>query len=948
MDQSSKYAISKLSVMIIAKDIVCRGLDLLLKRLRLKYSVRSNVFSVGKFFIVNGLLSLSLYLFLGFASQGVLAESSTSSRLSYASYYSIYDFTIPRQRADGALTALGQQADITVVYRLDWVTPFYTNAVMGKYTLPQAVDKLLANTGLTARFDPQGHLIISQKRDGDKSMNSKKKLLAATVAFFVGGGSQVGLAQVEGDETAWMLEEVVVTAQKRDQSLQDVSASIAVIDSKELSRRGISDMDDYLRLTPGVSFVDQGTGRNTLVIRGVAADLEAGRNVTGPTVGTYFGEVPINGFGLNGSGVDIKLVDMERIEILRGPQGTLFGSGSLSGTVRNIPEAPNLSVLEGGFKSEYSNTSNKGGDNTKLEAVINIPIIEDALAVRAVAYRHDNSGYIKNIAASHPTFSAIPEQFGGDSIAVDKDDIGSNVTEGGRISVLWQPIDKLKLNLQYLNQNVDEDGTGYINLGLDDDFSQTSIQSGGVFSNTGGLRRPNSESPDGEGVLEEMDLVNLVIEYDLNWASLLSTTAKVDQDTFVTTDVSSFLASPNFQAFDLRSDSFTQEIRLVSQLDGPLQFIAGLYYEDTDLINNNILHFSGDPALSIFSPLPDNSGSGYNEHIESKELIQKTMFGEISYAFNDHVELTLGARHYKYEKTSGVLAQGPLSGETDTSVSTEESGTNYKANLAYTPNDDTLLYAQWAEGFRLGNTQFPIPRSLCDTDNDGILDGTNAPFSDNYGSDNIENLEIGTKLTLLDKRLQVNAALYRMNWDGIPLGISSPTCFFLTMVNAGTAVSQGIEFDLTYQILDSLRVDFGGAIGEAKLTEDVAELSAVDGDSLPGAPDYNVSFGLVYDFLVSGYDSFMSADYSYVGGFNANLDGSNGFGGSASSTGRESGNYGQLNIRLGTTVDRFNLELFANNVTDQDNITWISDQVPDNRAYRLRPRTIGLSLGYHF
>jgi len=288
MDQSSKYAISKLSVMIIAKDIVCRGLDLLLKRLRLKYSVRSNVFSVGNFFIVNGLLSLSLYLFLGFASQGVLAESSTSNRLSYASYYSIYDFTIPRQRADGALTALGQQADITVVYRLDWVTPFYTNAVMGKYTLPQAVDKLLANTGLTARFDPQGHLIISQKRDGDKSMNSKKQMFAALTAFFMGSSASVtALGQeVEAAGGNRGLDEIIVTAQKRSASVQEVPIAITAFTGDQLADSGIDNSMDLGMLTPGLTM--SGTANlGQVFIRGVGSPILQGPG-SDPSSSVYY------------------------------------------------------------------------------------------------------------------------------------------------------------------------------------------------------------------------------------------------------------------------------------------------------------------------------------------------------------------------------------------------------------------------------------------------------------------------------------------------------------------------------------------------------------------------------------------------------------------------------------------------------------------------------------
>ena len=184
-------------------------------------------------------------------------------------------------------------------------------------------------------------------------------------------------------------------------------------------------MDDYLRNVPGVSFQDRGAGQNTIVIRGMATDSQQGST----TAGAYFGETsiasmqgPSNG-GVGGN-ADVKLVDIERVEVLRGPQGTLYGAGSMAGTVRIIPNAPKLDTLEGSIATRYSNTAEAGGDNYSVQAVLNLPVIEDKLAVRGVAYRFDNSGFIDNVAASQPTSWITDAVTLDGAVAEDKGDRG--------------------------------------------------------------------------------------------------------------------------------------------------------------------------------------------------------------------------------------------------------------------------------------------------------------------------------------------------------------------------------------------------------------------------------------------------------------------------------------------------------------------------------------------
>ena len=256
---------------------------------------------------------------------------------------SLYQFNIPRQTADGALTTLGQQANITVLYRYELVKGRVTNALQGEYTLPQAVSILLEQSGLSAEFNSAGHLIITlaERIDGDYEMNTKKNILASTIAFFIGGSSLGAVAQEgESPSDGFMLEEIIVTAQKREQNVQDVAISIAVLGGDELDARGLENLVDIANSVPGMFVFDNGgVGGRIVTLRGIG-------NVFGSSslVGVYLDEavaVGVPGFGQ----LDLRIHDLERVEVLKGPQGTLYGQGSMGGTIRYVTRKPVLDAF---------------------------------------------------------------------------------------------------------------------------------------------------------------------------------------------------------------------------------------------------------------------------------------------------------------------------------------------------------------------------------------------------------------------------------------------------------------------------------------------------------------------------------------------------------------------------------------------------------------------------
>ena len=392
-------------------------------------------------------------------------------------------FNIPQQRADRALTQFAEQANLTLVFPFEQLKDKTANRLVGDYPIATAINLLLHNTGLTPRFSDQLVLTIASEPKG-KRMNTtnsskRKTVLAGLVGLFAAGGMTQAVAQ--GGEAATgqsAIDEIIVTANKREQSLQDTAMAISALSRDTIEKRGLVDMDDYLRTLPGVSMQDRGANQNSVVIRGLAADPQSENSAAG----IYYGETPVTDLGSpSNTGVagnaDLKLVDIERIEVLRGPQGTLYGSGSMSGTVRVIPVAPNLDQVEGKLVASISQTGDKGSANNMMQGVLNIPLIEDQMAIRGVVYKFDNSGYIENVAASQPT-SDIVDSIAVGGVARDRGDIGNDEYTGLRLTALWKPSDELDVTLAYTHQEIKQDGIPEVNTSLTDEYQQVRLRTG--------------------------------------------------------------------------------------------------------------------------------------------------------------------------------------------------------------------------------------------------------------------------------------------------------------------------------------------------------------------------------------------------------------------------------------------------------------------------------------
>lgn len=712
-------------------------------------------------------------------------------------------------------------------------------------------------------------------------------------------------AQSEADSVQ-AIEEIVVTARKRgEESLSDVAMSISAIDAESISERGLQGMDDYLRVQPGTNYIDRGTARNSVIIRGITADPGRGGVITG----VYIDETPVQGLGFGFTGSpDLGLFDVERVEVLRGPQGTLYGAGSMSGTVRTITKAPKLDALSGEVKLGASSTSGYGGTNTDIQAVFNLPLVEDTFAIRAVAYRVDKSGYIRNAAADDPAKQAGVADFGSRmSDAVS--DRGNLEIEGYRIGALWRVSDDLELRFTALGQEIDQDGVPTVDA----------LQ--GAFEQSRFARLDGSD----EGLFAELELFSLVAEYETDNWSLISASSWTKNDSSIDYDVGIFFldlfggVEPPFFLYQAdHYDVFTQEFRWTWDSGDRWHLLLGGFFEDRKYGFDQIFVVEGTP------------GGADPADREDSDSEQFSLFADFSYSLNDTWELSLGARSYDYDfSTQSIYSGVPAEG------SHSETGETFKVGLNWRPQisalgEDPLLYASWAEGFRPG---FPVGNAPpeCDQDGDGIIEGVGLPFVD-IMSDGLESVELGYKSSFSEKRITVSASLYRIEWSDFQVQLAVPfPCAFTLPFNAGQARSEGLEISLSALLMDNLQLDLSGSLTDVKLTEDAPGVGS-SGDRLPGSPEYNFAIGLGYSAEFRQKHMWVRTDAAWVGDYFNNFPGA----------GPKLGDYSTVNVAAGIDLNRWAVEVFVSNLLDADEATWANPiWVPYDRGSVLRPRTIG-------
>jgi len=699
-------------------------------------------------------------------------------------------------------------------------------------------------------------------------------------------------------------DEIIVSATKRDAPISSVPLSVSAFSEGMLQRMGATQFADYAAKTPGLMFTDAGPQQQKIFIRGVTSGSGAEESAS---VGVYLDEVPVTHSGAQAdsddTSPDLMLFDVQRVEVLRGPQGTLFGAGSMSGTIRVIANEPDANEYAAAFEGDVSGT-HRGGFNYLARGMVNMPVVEDKLGLRVTGYYGRNEGFI-------------------DNVATGVDNINEERVSGMRAAAKLIATDALTATAKFYYQRVETDGR------------QESDSPGGY-----GQFQQYRQTP--EPFNSDLFIYNLDVRYDLDWAQVLSSTSYLTRDVEKDADLTGFLGlalgiSTIPSSLQNRTDlaQFAQEVRFTSSHGGSFQWLAGAFYLNQD---KNFVQAAPAPGIdSLLGGLTGALGSVDNLFEGDNDFSREEIaaFGEASYALTDRLTATAGLRWSQVKLDSDQRAQGLFNGGPTVNIgASTDSAVTPKFNLSYQASENALLYLQAAKGFRVGGTNPQIPQGPCGADlaNLGL---SGAP--DGFKPESIWNYEVGAKADLAGNKLSFTGTGFYIDWSDLVTD-QQLQCGFSFQTNAGKARSVGAEFSVLGRPIEGLELGFTGAYIDAELRSDVPDMNWFKGDRTPNSPKFNFSASADYTVQIADkVDSFVRLDFQHVGASYTAFN-------SMDPTYALLPSYDLLNARIGLILPSVEISLYAKNLLDE--VTTLQAQ---NTAFgvfevRNRPRTIGLSV----
>jgi outer membrane receptor protein involved in Fe transport len=740
---------------------------------------------------------------------------------------------------------------------------------------------------------------------------------------------------VDAQPAAGALDEIVVTAEKRSEKLQDVPLSIVAFTAQTLAETGVEDFESLAARIPGVTLNAAGPGQSSYSIRGIAS---VGGN--SPTTGIYIDDTPILPSGGDGATatIDPDLFDLARVEVLRGPQGTLYGASSMGGTIRFITNQPNLTLEEGAVKVEGSDTQH-GGGNVRLDGMVNVPLIEDRVALRVVGTWKDFSGFIDRDVGVWAPNPAVPAGFPAYPVSPAQP---SEVIHDVNSERLYSVRTLLKVAVSDVFTITPSIWIQDLQMGAPPDFDIPTGDSGGPLIQA----RPFNLS---EAYSDHFELANLSMNYDLGWGNVLSTTSYMrrretnpDDETEALEDAfpqGQFV--PNVYAPIISTRELTEELRLAfAPADSALSGVTGVYFNTADrhyyvnyLTPNYATLFANSYTTSQLLAGVPLSDLNYSQHGDYSPK-QSAVFTELNYAITSQWKATAGVRWYDLQYTAVRYEDGwSNGGPTLSAGAAKNTGFNPKAELSYQATTDQLYYVSASKGVRPGGVNTSnLAEKGCGQDY--------GP----YQPDSLWNYELGGKTRWLDGALTANVAAYYIKWSDVQQGETLP-CSYQITENAGAAVVHGAELEIESRIA---HLQLGGGVGYTKavLDADAPNLGGLKGEQLENVPLWNANAHAKYAFTpIAGYDSFVRADGQYVGESYpdfARMD---------PATFQRS--YALLDLRGGVLHDAWEANVFVTNVLDKQ--ASLSEFLSDNyaastrtRMYTNQPRTAGVSLHWKF
>lgn len=770
-------------------------------------------------------------------------------------------------------------------------------------------------------------------------------------------------AQETPDAATEQPDSIIVTGTRRNTTLMSTPINISAVSSEEIARQRIDDIRDLADFTPGMTISDTGPGSTgSIVLRGLnASDVASDGASYDDSLGVYLGEVPLY--------YDFKLLDIARVETLLGPQGTLYGLGTLAGAIRYIPNRPNLTDVEGEAHGRFYGKSHSGKVGYQADGVINIPIVRDHIAFRSATGYYYDPGFIDYPLLIQTPGVSLPQP--GGTTGVSDADYAANLTKrkdlnfektfSTRNQLLVQTSDDLKVNFTYAYQQTKTDGSQSNSAG---------VLGTGKYQNASRYIEP---------VNRRAHLLSMEINANIaDIADLVSTTAYTNVKNRAQSDNTDLLLDldydyelfPAFSSWNESQDrrkQFNQEVRLVSTHGGPFSWVIGGFYNEQKRHRDYAEHV---PGLSDFYGVPDNPEDLEYVSYTKTKITEKAIFGEGSFKITPQWQVTGGARYFKYSSNIQGALVLPLIGDPlspydvdATGGSAKQDGWVWKLNTSYNFTPDLMVYATYSKGYRIGG-----PNSVAPCPDPVPVNQQNAcalPNEVQFGPDKTKNAEIGIRTQLFDRKLSFNFDIFHIKWQGIQ--VDSATFYGVTgiTVNGGAAKSQGFEASFQFRPVPALAIQGSYSYTDAKLTEDVpgiitirtvpndydvrpkfTQISALDGDRLPGSAKNSGSLGATYTMPMMDGNLIANWTATYRGNVVSRLGWDRGYGDKIPG-------YVLNRASLSYETDRYSLSLFANNIFDKYAVVSVGQDrsrigVNDGVAVRyyrqtvLNPRTFGL------
>lgn len=811
------------------------------------------------------------------------------------------------------------------------------------------------------------HPETAERRLGEIKLSALACALAAVLAC---GTTAVAHAQETTDtrpevDEAAMLDVVLVTSRKRTESIMEVPMNISAITSEELTARNLVSVQDIYRTIAGGA---SATGQ--LILRGLS-----GSNSPSPGTTSQF----VDGVPFSSS----EIFDVDRVEVLRGPQGTLWGSNAIGGTVHIVTNRPRTDAFETFGSLRVSSESDVGGIARRYEAGLNGPLVKDVLAMRVVASTAHTPGQIVNAAT------------------------GTQSSTGGellRMQLQWEPSEDTRFNLGYINQHSRSEGTriadrsrpgGYLvpsfeenpdsPWGYDVDYDYVECNPNWERPDcfTGG--NPGVSAPSRYTIYELMDqwsksttdLVSLSFDHDdlfglasVSYTGSWRENAGTSLDNWSRLDMADMMKT--WIINDNKSNRVTHELRFQNnERRGGFDWTLGLFQDRYwEGYNPNVQwqYHEVDPrSIALLSDWNDwawgpgwasqgvfnvadlgrvlygDASRNYNLTYNSVSSKEEAAFGELSYGFDTGAgkfEITGGIRYFRLDDATDYTQSGIWIGPSPNSTTTggQESGNRKKVSVSWMPSADMNVYALYSEGYRPGGNNGPLPNACRE-------DEFASSHRDRYTSDKIDNYELGFKANLMDRRLRIASAVYHIDWTDVRTSVYMPSCGFSFTANAANARSRGIEFESQTWVGNNTTLTFNASYTDSILLDDVPALGASKGDNMTMVPKYNGYLAVDHGFRLFQRDAFARVDVVTYGPFKSHFN--------VRDEDRAEG-YTTVNLSGRVELSRsLSLGLFANNLLDKEYVTYrsarsrTSNSLPLNEIYGFG-RTLGMRLDFRF